>query len=102
MIPNQRHRIIFGIDNVFTSDDEEYVAFFVTKAAKVITMKSENWKSLSIMARRAAQGSVGRMVEAGGHDNTRVHLTSLIQILTMRVILCVKFGVDAETVLAFP
>lgn len=102
MIPNQRHRIVFGIDNAFTSDDEEYAALFVTKTAKAITMKPECWKNLSTMARRAAQESVGRMVGAGGHDDARVYLTSLIQILTIQVILCVKFGIDVERVLAFP
>lgn len=84
------------------SKDEEYAALFVTKTAKAITVKPECWKNLSTMARRAAQESVGRMVGAGGHDDARVHLTSLIQILTMRVILCVKFGMNVERVPAYP
>lgn len=59
MIPNQRLRIVFGIDNAFTSDDEDYAVRFVTSAANVISLKHECWVDLSMVLGKAAQENIG-------------------------------------------
>ena len=79
MIPNQRLRIVFGIDNAFTSDDEDYAVRFVTSAANVISLKHECWVDLSMVLGKAAQENIGWLEAAAGS----VHLASLVQVLTM-------------------
>lgn len=99
MLPNQRLHVVFGIDNAFTSDDEDYTARFIADASKAISLSSNCWMDLSMMVRKAARESIGSVAAAAGGcsgGSARVHLTSLVQVLTMRVVLRVLFGMTTS------
>ncbi|OXV10700.1 hypothetical protein Egran_01539 [Elaphomyces granulatus] len=88
-LPNQRLRIAFGINNVFTSNDESYVKDFVKKAKDSIKVTPDEWSYLSDHARNVVKTYLM------GSDNSpvvRIKLTSLIQVLSMRLAIWVLFG----------
>lgn len=103
-IPNQRVRIVFGVDNAFTSHDEHHVRQFIAKARELINLDPGDWSALAEMARMGVRGSIQRAVEASSSSpsriaHTQIPLVNLIQTVTLRVILRVLFTMEEEEVL---
>lgn len=97
-LPNHpRLPAVFGIENAFTSDDERYVRGFVSRASGLVNLKTGDWEGLVVMLRRAVQQSLGQ-----SEQGSKIHLMSLVQALTMRMVLRVLFRMDEEEVLDIP
>ena len=101
-IPNQRVRIVFGVDNAFTSHDENHVRRFIAKARGLINLDPADWYALAEMTRIAARGSIERAIDASASSSiahTRIPVVNLIQTVTLRVISRVLFTMEDEEVL---
>ncbi|KAI9927191.1 hypothetical protein AWENTII_011053 [Aspergillus wentii] len=93
--PNHRLRIAFGIDNAFTSTDQPYVKQFVERAKSHANVPSADWIDLSQKIGDAAGSWLqdGKLIHS---PNPRIKLTSLIQALSLRVVLLTFFGLGSE------
>ncbi|BCR91770.1 uncharacterized protein ACHE_70613A [Aspergillus chevalieri] len=83
-LPNERLQIAFGIKNAFTGMDEEYAKRFANHAKDLVNLSStEEWNELS--------GSLRDAVKMWTDDQEQIRLTSMIQALSLRMILPVFF-----------
>ncbi|KAN0083921.1 hypothetical protein V8E54_003009 [Elaphomyces granulatus] len=87
-LPNRRLRIAFGINNAFTSDNEGYVTKFVHKAKDAINIRPDEWSYLSDHARNVVKAC---LMGSDSSPVVQIKLTSLIQVLSMRLAIWVLF-----------
>ena len=90
-IPNKRLQIAFGIDNAFSSTDEEYVAQFVREARAQVNLSPEMWMNVSGIA----QSFVSDFIEENrgmdtGHS-IQIAVTDMVQALCLKVVLMTMF-----------
>lgn len=86
--PNQRLVRAFGIDNAFTTVDEDYHKEFRSTVGKVLRTSDQDWYHLWSSAKRFAQDQVKE------HENQDTWpLVPLIQLVVFKVIL-LKFFAD--------
>ena len=83
-LPNKRLKIAFGIRNAFTTVDEAYAKQFVVLAKNLVNLSSMDWNKLS--------GALRTAVRIWTNNQEWVKLTSIIQALSLRIILLVLFG----------
>lgn len=89
-LPNKRLQVAFGIKNAFTSADEMYKRCFVDHAKDLVNLSSTDWNRLS--------GSLRDAVGTWTDGQERIGLTSMIQALSLRVILRVFFEIRISDV----
>ena len=98
--PNQRLVRTFGIDNAFTTIDENYRKDFRSHAKEKITLDDGRWKTIADLARQL----VGTAIPQSGSDIAKMRLDSLAQSVTLKISLHVLFDrnpfqLDDEVVL---
>ncbi|KAJ5115454.1 Cytochrome P450 [Penicillium alfredii] len=112
-LPNQHFNIAFGIENAFTSSNPVYVKKFVGKVKNMINLSPQKWVDMAQFTRDTARtwiepglnvdgifnveiddvGSEATLAHGEGPpEEIRVHLTSLVQALSLRVVLWAIFN----------
>lgn len=90
-LPNERLARAFGIDNAFTATNENDRLEFRKRASKKLpTHAEEQWKELAGLAKQILHERV-QVSDAG---QTRIHLVTLVQTLSLRISLHVLFEQD--------
>ncbi|RAH46274.1 uncharacterized protein BO95DRAFT_431529 [Aspergillus brunneoviolaceus CBS 621.78] len=67
--PNTRLAFVFGIENAFTTPDEEYATHFVRNARNLINLKAQDWERLA----KSLQSKANELISTAH----RLHLASL-------------------------
>ncbi|PYI32467.1 hypothetical protein BP00DRAFT_472843 [Aspergillus indologenus CBS 114.80] len=88
--PNARLAFVFGIENAFTTPDEGYADYFVKNARDLINLKAQDWGNLAKTLRSAAN-----KLTSTAH---RLHLASLVQSLSLRIILTTLLNAELDTI----
>ena len=88
--PNQRLVRTFGIDNAFTTINENYRKDFRNHAKGKITLDDGRWKTIADLAKQL----VGSAIPQPGSDVANVRLDSLGQSVTLKISLHVLFDRD--------
>lgn len=89
-IPNQRLVRTFGIDNAFTTTDDNYRKDFRRHAKEKITLDDGTWKTIADLAEQL----VGSAIPQPGGDIASIRLDSLGQSVTLKMTLHVLFDLD--------
>jgi dihydroceramidase len=90
-ISNSQIRRAFGIENAFTSSDVKYAKHFVTVAKSLINLKPTNWERLSVVTLDALRS---RLIDSASSGSSDIHLTSLVQTLSLKATLLTLFEFD--------
>ena len=88
--PNQRLVRTFGIDNAFTTTNENYRKDFRCHAKGKITLDDRTWKTIADLAKQL----VGTAIPQPGSDIANIRLGSLGQSVTLKISLHVLFDLD--------
>ena len=88
--PNQRLVRTFGIDNAFTTINENYRKDFRSHAKGKITLDDGRWKTIADLAKQL----VGSAIPQSGSDVASIRLDSLGQSVTLKISLHVLFDRD--------
>lgn len=99
-IANFRLRTAFGIHNAFTSEDEEYVKAFRNRTIQLMCLSQEKWEHVARFASDAARNLIQHGLEgehqAKNREYRAIHITSLVQILTLKVVRLMIFKRGGE------
>ncbi|PYH81365.1 hypothetical protein BO82DRAFT_432702 [Aspergillus uvarum CBS 121591] len=87
--PNARLAFVFGIENVFTTPDEEYATHFVRNARHLINLKAQDWERLA----KTLQSTANELISTAD----RLHLASVVQSLSLRIILITLLKAELDT-----
>ena len=88
--PNQRLVRTFGIDNAFTTTNENYRKDFRSYAKEKITLDDGRWKTIADLAKQL----VCIAIPQPGSDIASIRLDSLGQSITLKISLHVLFDLD--------
>ncbi|RAL08921.1 uncharacterized protein BO97DRAFT_459915 [Aspergillus homomorphus CBS 101889] len=91
---NGRLRVSFGIENAFTTPDEQYANQFVKQARKLTSLKAEEWVELAETLRSIAHS----LISISAKSERGLHLASLIQSTSLRAILITLLKVQLDTI----
>lgn len=81
-IPNQRLVDAFGIDNSFTTTDNDYrQAFRAIAQGKLSSIKEEEWKRIADMALELVRNKTERVE----HTNGAIPLVPFVQFMTLSI-----------------
>ena len=98
-LPNQRLVRTFGIDNAFTTTDDDYRKAFRMNAHRIISdINSEAWEKIV----RAAKQMVGERILPCSEIGDRIQLVRLVQAVSLKLSLHIIFNtnplnLDTET-----
>lgn len=95
-LPNESLQRTFGIQNAFTSAEEDYVKEFVKMSINLIKISSDDWETIA----STTQDAVKRWKsDAQGACNARykVRLVPMVQSLTLNAVLTAFFFLKKET-----
>lgn len=85
--PNRPLRRAFGIDNAFTSHDEQIVHHFIAEAKRRMNLKPRDWISLSELVSRTIDADLRLRVPTSSPLPDRVPLAGFVQVLCLKVVL---------------
>ncbi|RAH77857.1 hypothetical protein BO86DRAFT_203643 [Aspergillus japonicus CBS 114.51] len=87
--PNSRLAFVFGIENAFTTTDEEYATHFARNARHLINLKAQVWERLA----KRLQSSANELISTAH----RLHLADVVQSLSLRIILTTLLNAELDT-----
>ncbi|RAH66399.1 cytochrome P450 [Aspergillus aculeatinus CBS 121060] len=87
--PNTRLAFAFGIENAFTTPDEEYATHFVRNARNLINLQAQDWERLA----KSLQSKANELISTAH----RLHLASVVQSLSLRIILTTLLNAELDT-----
>lgn len=97
ILPYGKLRMAFGIHNSFTSHDLPSVGAWLTSVREHILLNGEQWENLSVFIRNTVYNSLNphKVInqDSSGRPQTRINLTTLIQAITMQVVLLIFFRI---------
>ncbi|KAI9885434.1 MAG: hypothetical protein M1823_002782 [Watsoniomyces obsoletus] len=85
--PNKRLRFTFGVENSFTTLEEEYCQRFRNSAARKLRLNKSDWDELAKTA--------GAIVRDQKKGKLSLNLVQLVQLLSLKISMVVLFRVDA-------
>ncbi|KAI9757185.1 MAG: hypothetical protein M1815_001795 [Lichina confinis] len=85
-LPNKRLRETFGVDNSFTTLDEEYCQRFRNSAERKLNLTAKTWEEVGRIALQ--------LVDHQLVDAPAVGLVEIVQLLSLKTILFVLFDID--------
>lgn len=88
-LPNRRLVTAFGISNCFSTDDIVYCKAFHNKAEGLLTMEQDRWQTIAQLSTEIIK------TELSAADQS-VGLSSIVQIVTMKLALDILLQVDAS------
>ena len=95
VLPFGKAQIAFGIENPYTCTDVEFRRTFIRETRRMMALDDEDWRDLSSFITRVGNNmflySRMEVFNEGGMD-VQVNLTTLVQVITMDVVLWVFFG----------
>ena len=90
-LPNGRVARAFGIENAFTAmNEDDRKAFKIQATNKLIGDDENRWKDIA----RLAGHILRKKIQVFGEGPTRIHLVTLIQLLSLKISLHVLFQQD--------
>lgn len=86
-LPNRRLARAFGIENAFTTMNKTYLNKFRAQAANKLTAHEGQWRDTV----RLAKQILCEKIQVSDEGQTRIHLVTLIQLLSLKISLYVLF-----------